>query len=183
MNEFWPELTIFYNFLTKLYFFICLFYSMHWQLILVLNLACSIIWLVGIGRVSGSLIQIKLKKIFSCTHEFVLCNFFLFLQKRSSLMLVSLFWWAVPLSLWIGFIFFVLFKGVCDYFEDKKPHLRDYNLIYPVTGIEGNQSLLFIRFKVYLNKPTTENFEWFLMNIFFFCSIFHCILFLRCDEL
>lgn len=88
-------------------------------------------------------------------------------QKKPSLLLVSLFWWAAPLSLWIGFIFFVLFKGVADYFEDKKPHLKDYDLIYPVTGTE----FCFQTFEIYKLK--------FLL-IF---SIFHCFLFCRCDEL
>ncbi|XP_055309856.1 uncharacterized protein LOC129573396 [Sitodiplosis mosellana] len=55
-------------------------------------------------------------------------------KKKPGLMLVSLFWWAVPLSLWIGFVFFVLFKGVSDYFKYKSSHFhRDQGIIYPVT--------------------------------------------------
>lgn len=49
-------------------------------------------------------------------------------------MLVTLFWWAVPLSLWIGFICYIIVKEICDFLNGKKPYLADDLLVHGVTG-------------------------------------------------
>ncbi|XP_031634754.1 uncharacterized protein LOC116348043 [Contarinia nasturtii] len=79
-------------------------YLIFTLVIFFLNLIASYYWLIGIAK------------------------------KKKWLMLASLIWFSIPLSIWGTFMLFILFEGICRMFEGKKPFVQHDYLVFAITA-------------------------------------------------